>query len=229
MKFYPDKCKVLVITNKRKIIVFDYKIHNKCLHKVDHAKYLGAHIDKKLLCKYHVSSITSKANHCTHFLQRNLVTCNRETKLHCYKTFVHPIVEYASSVWNPVGNKQLQYHLDQVQKKAARWTESNWHYKSSASNMVQNLGLNSLAVRGEIACLKLLHSIYYNKKFLQDSVIPKYARCADTRFKPITGRVQDYSNSFVFPTTEQWNPLPANIANIDCLVKFSEKLSDLIK
>ena len=60
------------------------------------------------------------ANHCRHFLQRKLVTCNQEAKLHCYKTFVHPIVEYASSVWDPVGNKQLQYQLEQVQKKAAR-------------------------------------------------------------------------------------------------------------
>ena len=83
LKFDPNKCKVLTITNKRKIIVFDYKIHNKCLEKVDHAKYLGVHIDKKLLWKYHVSSITSKANHCRHFLQWNLVTFTRETKLQC--------------------------------------------------------------------------------------------------------------------------------------------------
>ena len=96
MKFHPDK-----------IIIFDYKIHNKCLEEVDHAKYLEVHIDKKLLWKDHVSSITCKANHCRHFLQRNVVTCNRETRLHCYKTFVRPIVEYASSVWDPAGNKQL--------------------------------------------------------------------------------------------------------------------------
>ena len=229
MKFHPNKCKVLTITNKRKIIIFDHKIHNKCLEKVDHAKYLGVHIDKKLLWKYHVSSITSKANHCRHFLQQNLVTCNRETKLHCHETFVCPIVKYASSVWDPVGNKQLQYQLEQVQKKAARWIESNWDYKSSASNMVQNFGQNSLAVRREIACIKLLHSIYYNKKFLPDSLTPKHARCANTKFKLIVGRLQAYSNSFVPLATQQWNTVPANIVNIDCLVKFIEKLNDLIK
>ena len=69
MKFHPDKCKVLTIKNKRKIIIFDYKIHNKRLEQFEHAKYLGVQIDKKLLWKYHVSSITSKANHCRHFLQ----------------------------------------------------------------------------------------------------------------------------------------------------------------
>ena len=125
--------------------------------------------------------------------------------------------------------REFQYQLEQVQKKAARWIESNWDYKSSASNIVQSLGLNSLAVRREIACLKLLHSIYYNKKFLPDSVTPKRARCTDTRFNPIIGRVQAYSNSFVPLTTQQWNALPANIVNIDCFVKFSEKLNELIK
>ena len=69
-KFHPDKCKVLRITNKRKIIRFDYKIHNKCLERTDHAKYLGVHIDKKLLWKCHISSINSKANHCRHCLQQ---------------------------------------------------------------------------------------------------------------------------------------------------------------
>ena len=45
MKFHPNIYKALTITNKRKIIRFDYKIHNKCLENVDHAKYLGVHID----------------------------------------------------------------------------------------------------------------------------------------------------------------------------------------
>ena len=42
------KYKVLKITNKMRISRFDYRIHNKCLEKVGHAKYLGVHIDKKL-------------------------------------------------------------------------------------------------------------------------------------------------------------------------------------
>ena len=146
---------------------------------------LRVHIDKKPLWKCHISSITPKANHSRCFLKRNFVTCKRETKLQCYKTFVLPIVEYPSSVWDPVGNKQLQYQLEQEQRKAARQIECNWNYESSASSMIQNLGLNSLAVRREIACLKLLHSIYYNQKTLPDSVTPKRARCADITFKRI--------------------------------------------
>ena len=67
--------------------------------------------------------------------------------------------------------------------------------------MEQNLGLNSLAIRREIAHLKMLHSIYYNQKVLPDSVIPKHTTCAGIRFKPIIVRVQAYNNYSVPLTT----------------------------
>ena len=67
------------------------------------------------------------------------------------------------------------------------------------------------------------------KKFLPHSVTQKRARCADIRFKPIIGRVKAYSNSFVPLITQKWNTLPANIVNIDYLVKFGEKLNEIIK
>ena len=110
--------KVLTIANKRKIIIFDYKIHNKYLEKVDHAKYLGVHhISKKFLWKYHVSRITSNANHCRHFLQRNLVTCNRETKLQCYKRSICPIVEYASQFGILLGTRNFSTNLNRCKRK----------------------------------------------------------------------------------------------------------------
>ena len=48
--------------------------------------------------------------------QRNLVV-KPETKLQCYKTFIRPIAEYSSSVWDLVGNNQLTKQIGSVQKK----------------------------------------------------------------------------------------------------------------
>ena len=82
----------------------------------------------------------------------------------CYRTFVRPNVEYASAIWDPARNKQLQYQLEQVQIKKARRIESNWDYKSIASNMGWNLGLNFLTVTKKVARLKMLHSIYHSSR-----------------------------------------------------------------
>ena len=86
IKFHPDKWKVLTITNKSKIFRFDYKIHNKCLEKVDHAKYLGVH----------VSSITSKTNHCRHFFQQNLVICDQKTNFNATRDLVAQLLNIHS-------------------------------------------------------------------------------------------------------------------------------------
>ena len=107
MEFHPDKCKVLRITNKKKVIKYRYLLHNVILKEVSNAKYLGVTMITRLPWKKHVHEICGKANQTRQFLQRNLVACKPETKLQCYKTFIRPIVEYSSSVWDPVGNNQL--------------------------------------------------------------------------------------------------------------------------
>ena len=99
MEFYPDKCKVLRITNKRKIIKYHYLLHNAVLKEVPNAKYLGVKLNTRLSWKKHVIKICGKANQTRQFLQRNLVACKPETKLKCYKS-IRPIMEYSSSVWN---------------------------------------------------------------------------------------------------------------------------------
>ena len=83
MKFHPNKCRIFTIKHKRKIIRFDYGIHNKCLEKADLAKYLGLHIDKKLLWKYHGFSMPSKekANHCRNRLQQNFSHTRNQTSV----------------------------------------------------------------------------------------------------------------------------------------------------
>ena len=98
MEFHPDKCKVLRITNKRKVIKYHYLLHNVILKEVSNAKYLGVTMNTRLSWKNHVHKICGKANQTRQFLQRSLVACKPEIKLQCYKTFIRPIVEYSSSV-----------------------------------------------------------------------------------------------------------------------------------
>ena len=61
--------------------------------------------------------------------------------IQCYQTYVRPIVEYASSVWDPVGegNSVLQNKLEMVQRQAARFVYNDWRTTSSPSEMIKNL------------------------------------------------------------------------------------------
>ena len=113
MEFNPSKCKMLIVTNQIKPVQHFYKMDDVYLGNVTQEKYLGVIIHRKLSWKPHVSNVVAKANAARYFLQRNLSACSRDVKLESYKTYVRPIVEYASTV--------LQYKAESVQRKAARW------------------------------------------------------------------------------------------------------------
>ena len=104
MEFAPDKCKLLRITRKttRLTIHASYKIHGTELELVEEAKYLGVMLDKKLNFNSHMNATIKKCDKTRQFLQRNLRGCNPAVKASAYKTFVRPIAEYASSVWDPL-------------------------------------------------------------------------------------------------------------------------------
>ena len=79
LEYHPDNCKVLRITNKRKVIKYRYLLHNVILKEVSNAKYLGATMNTTLSWKRHVHEICGKANQTRQFLQRNLVACKPKT------------------------------------------------------------------------------------------------------------------------------------------------------
>ena len=107
MQFYPQKCKVLTITNKIKPIETSYTIHHENLEKVESSKYLGVEIHKKLKWNRHVGNVCKRANCALSFLQRNLRGCSKSIKTKAYNTYVKPILNYASTSWNPVNNQSL--------------------------------------------------------------------------------------------------------------------------
>ena len=82
--------------------------------------------------------ICCKVNQMKQFLQRNLVAYKPETKLQCYKTSIRLIVEYSSSVWDPVGNNQLTKEVESVQGKAAQWITNNCNYVVRSGQIVKN-------------------------------------------------------------------------------------------
>ena len=56
-----------------------------------------------------------------------------------YKTLVRPLVEYSSSVWSPYTKSNIA-RLEMVQRRAARWTLSEYSPYASVTQMLQCLG-----------------------------------------------------------------------------------------
>ena len=126
MEFNADKCEVIRITSKKNPIIYSCKIHQTALRSTDQAKYLGVTITPNLSWKCHIDNITKKANSTMAFLQRNIRSSPRDAK--AYKTYVRPIVEYASSVWSPAVDSHIN-QFEKVQRRAARLYPPEQHIR----------------------------------------------------------------------------------------------------
>ena len=162
MEFHLDKCELLRSTNKLKPTKASCYIHS---HKPDTSKYLRVLLNKKLSWTPHVDAICKMANQTRAFIKRNLKECQRDVKSQCYKTYVRPIVEYASVVWNPVGegNQPLRYQIEMGQRRVAWFVTGGWGTTCSETALIKTLQWQTLEQRRRQSRLIFLHTYCYTK------------------------------------------------------------------
>ena len=108
----------------------------------------------------HIQNITTSASRSLGFLKRNIRSKNPELREMAYKTLVRPLVEYSSSVWSPYTKSNVA-RLEMVQRRAARWTLSEYSPYASVTQMLQSLGWRSLEQRRSDFRLCLFYKIIY--------------------------------------------------------------------
>ena len=158
--FNADKCEVIRITNKKRPLCSDYTIHNQKLNIETEAKYLGlgVTISSDLSWSRHADK---KANSTMGFLKRNIRSAPQATKDTAYKTFVRPIVEYAAPTWAPSTDTNTD-KIEMVQGRAARFVTNDYVGKSSVTEMIADLGWDTLQKRRDLARLSMMYRILHN-------------------------------------------------------------------
>ena len=224
MKFHPDKCNVLNIIQKRKPILFSYKLHGHTLENVKSTKYLGVTLQTNLKWDKHINNITSKANQSLGFLRRNLKVKSQKIKDHAYKSLVRPKLEYSSSAWDAHSRSQIE-QIEKIQRRAARYVCNRYHNTSSVTDMISELNWPSLEVRRLrtrlILFYKVIHhhvAIYPNNLLVH--VDPRTRHCHPHCFRPIQASKDPYKYSFYPRTITQWNQLPHTFALADTVDSF---------
>lgn len=56
---------------------------------------------QEVMVKKHIQNVCNKGNRILGVLQRNLSFGSSDVKLNAYKVLLGPVLEYASSVWDP--------------------------------------------------------------------------------------------------------------------------------
>ena len=228
MDFNPTKCNTLKLTKKKSPINRDYTMKGHTLENVNHSKYLGVTLDKNLSWNNHVNVTTKKAHGTLNFLRRNISNCSSTTKSRAYKTMVRPLLEYASSAWDPHQQKQID-QIERVQSKAARFALGQHERTASVTAMRKELEWPTLQERRFIARSCMFYKIINN---LVSLPIPLYLTHQKANLRnthqmyynlPIMN-TDIYKFSYFPRTARCWNILPLQLIQMDSIDGFKQGL-----
>ena len=226
MNFNPSKCECLRISNKSNLPNLTYHIDYTNIQQVEHAKYLGVTIDQKLNWHEHINNVVKKGNSVLGFLRRNLTNCPIAVKSSCYQTYLRPVLEYASVVWSPHYQTDID-RLEMVQRRSARFALNKKDRYASVTKMMESLGWPSLQSRRTNAKLIMFYKIINDivDVDIDDNILVPVT-CHYTRghlMQPYT-RVDTYKYSYMPSSIKLWNTLPGDVINQNSVENFQANL-----
>lgn len=219
------------ITKKKSVLSYDYKIGNNLLTRTNSFKYLGVTITNDLGWHTHVEEVCSKAYKKLFYLRKKLQHTPKDVKLLAYKTFVRPILEYASSVWSP-HQQTLRDKLEKIQRLAVRFICSRYRRTESVPNLIKSCNLEPLQIRREKQRLKLLFQIIKDQININKGVYIQPAPKRGARLnhsnpiRPFWARLDGFKHSFFPYSIEMWNRLPecsvtsSNVKAFECSLEL---------
>jgi len=198
MRFNVKKCNILRISRTAQPLSYTYSLNNEVLATVQNAKYLGIDISADLKWSTHVNSVANRAN-------SSLGT-----------TIVRPVMEYASEIWDPHLQKDID-SLERVQRRAARFVVQNYDFRASVSQILSELGWDSLAARREDRRMLLMFGVVCGLVAVSEAdLVDGTLATADQRtrsnnpfkLKHLPATTNAYRRSFFPNTIPAWNNLP---------------------
>ena len=85
----------------------NYMLHGQTLAVEEASKYLGVTLTSNLSWNKHVENVAAKGNRTLGFVKCNLRECTKPVKAASYTTLVRPVLEYASTIWDPTTDHNI--------------------------------------------------------------------------------------------------------------------------
>nr|CAD2196883.1 unnamed protein product [Meloidogyne enterolobii] len=204
-----------------------YKLEDHHLQEMSIIRDLGILVDNNLSFNKHIKTISRNAFLRCHQLLRIIHTYNPKIWGNLFKTYVLPILEYASPLWNPK-QKVLINTLEKVQKFYTRVALKKCRNKKfKYQDRLKLFQLEPLLIRRYYIDLVTMYKIYFNltslnpnEMFIQNS---RPTRKHNYMIQ-VSHKNNKTSNSFINRTTTIWNLLPKEIFIDHTINKFKNNL-----
>ena len=210
------------------------------LDTVNHYKILGVIVDDQYLFKLHVSYICQKAYRSINVLFRCFHIANTVALIRGYKSFVRPILEYCSTIWNPyIFARHFMGLTDRLENVQRYFTRRVYYRCKLQSNhdyperLVQ-LKLESLELHRLYKDMTMVYKIVHNLTSSNDDVLLLYhnnnhnyhisTRGHAFKLRNTAFRLDVARNHFCNRVVPIWNDLPEFVVNTASLTQFNKYL-----
>ena len=228
LKFSTSKCKFMLVSTKRNLGLPypTLSIRDSPLENVDSFKYLGVEISNDLSWSKHIKSICTKARKLLGLLYRKYYrVAHQSTLLRLYLSIIRPHLEYASPVWSPHLQKDIDA-LESVQKFALRICAKRWD--QSYAELLDYFSVMTLTTRRTYMDLVMIFKIIHKLVIFQTSILPQRLHHHNLRsqrpsyIQPPKTRTNYFYKSFIPRTVNLWNYLPIHMTTAQSLQHYKE-------
>ena len=229
------KCCVLSHGNVTQPI---YYMHTVQLPNVNECLDLGVFVDSHCSFKHHISHICCKAYTSINIIFRCFDTAHVPALIIAYKSFVRPILEYCSTVWNPyIPNRHYLGLTDQIERVQRYFTRRVYYRcKLDCSHdylqRLKFLNLESLELRRIYNDLIMVYKIVHGLININANELIHIKTSTSTistrghRFKLQTSqfKLDVAKNQLCNRVVCNWNTLPDSIVATDTIAHFKKAL-----
>lgn len=211
---------------------YDLSINGADIPKVDVVKDLGISIASDLKWIVYISQIKRKADNLCSLVLRSFQSNHLSNYLITYKTYIRPLLEYNTSIWNPFLISDIKL-IESVQRRFTRIVCNRLNLNfSSYSERLTILELESLEIRRVkfdlILLYKILHKLIYIdfESFFTINRFSYNLRRHNLSLRgsdPHKSRIR--SNFFAHRVINVWNKLPESLVNSPTLTIFKSNLN----
>jgi hypothetical protein len=225
-----SKCNVLSLHNRLHSSSIAYNINGTHLANLSQVSDLGVLIDAKLVYNQHISNVIAKATQRAGVFFRGFTTRRLPLMRKTFTTYIRPILEYASIIWNPT-KKYLIGKLENVQRRYTKRISSLAHLPYQ--ERLATLNLEPLEIRRLRLDLIQYYKIFHNLSCIpidQYFELHQASRCLrNSTTVPIINKPLAPTNllasSFFYRCIDCWNSLPPSITSSSSINAFRNAIS----
>lgn len=230
VKFNPSKTDIMVFSARNQQNDFIFEFDNIALHTVNIHKHLGVIFSSDCKWSKHIDYLIQRASKQLNVMRKLKFKLKREYLEKIYLTFIRPILEYSSEVWDNCGQINSD-RLEKIQLEAARIVTGLTSYASLACIYTET-GWEKLSTRREVKKLCLFYKITTGEtpEYLYDLIPPTVEEISNYNLRnrqnisqPLS-RLTLYQQSFFPATIKLWNSLESNIRQLPAFGSFKQTI-----